>query len=221
MNKTICISDFSFDDEILRKLNELDTSLRKPKSYFMRIDIQFPKNLDQKTISTFSQRYSEKINDKTFFKSRIKKKKWKSWLLYDKINNDFDYDFHNRYLLSSNLNHLIDADNNKYRYRTVCRYQSHLLLNMSLLLFLFFIWTERCNELQNAFIEKFDYFPCHIRVSRFFERTTHQLHSELVGKRLNNRMGILDYPMNTTCSRCTPRAREKEFCPCLWCLKHG
>jgi len=75
MNKTICISDFSFDDEILRKLNELDTSLRKPKSYFMRIDIQFPKNLDQKTISTFSQRFAEKINDKTFFRSRIKKKK--------------------------------------------------------------------------------------------------------------------------------------------------
>ena len=74
MNKTICISDFSFDDEILRKLNELDTSLRKPKSYFMRIDIQFPKNLDQKTISTFSQRFAEKINDKTFFRSRIKKK---------------------------------------------------------------------------------------------------------------------------------------------------
>ena len=48
MNKTICISDFSFDDEILRKLNELVNSLRKPKSYFMRIDIQFPKNLDQK-----------------------------------------------------------------------------------------------------------------------------------------------------------------------------
>ena len=74
MNKTICTSDFSFDDEILRKLNELDTSLRKPKSYFMRIDIQFPKNLDQKTISTFSQRFAEKINDKTFFRSRIKKK---------------------------------------------------------------------------------------------------------------------------------------------------
>ena len=75
MNKTICISDFSFDDEILRKLNELVNSLRKPKSYFMRIDIQFPKNLDQKTISTFSQRFAEKINDKTFFRSRIKKKK--------------------------------------------------------------------------------------------------------------------------------------------------
>ena len=74
MNKTICISDFSFDDEIHRKLNELANSLRKPKSYFMRIDIQFPKNLDQKTISTFSQRFAEKINDKTFFRSRIKKK---------------------------------------------------------------------------------------------------------------------------------------------------
>ena len=47
MNKTICISDFSFDDEILRKLNEfLDNSLRKPKSYFMRIDIHLPKDLD-------------------------------------------------------------------------------------------------------------------------------------------------------------------------------
>lgn len=76
MNKTICISDFSFDDEILRKLNEfLDNSLRKPKSYFMRIDIHFPKNLDQKTISTFSQRFAEKINDKTFFRSRIKNDK--------------------------------------------------------------------------------------------------------------------------------------------------
>ena len=75
MKKTICISDFSFDDEILRKLNELVNSLRKPKSYFMRIDIQFPKNLDQKTISTFSQRFAEKINDKTFFRSRIKMKK--------------------------------------------------------------------------------------------------------------------------------------------------
>ena len=75
MNKTICISDFSFDDEILRKLNELVNSLRKPKSYFMRIDIQFPKNLDQKTISTLSQRFAEKINDQTFFRSRIKKKK--------------------------------------------------------------------------------------------------------------------------------------------------
>ena len=75
MKKTICISDFSFDDEILRKLNELANSLRKPKSYFMRIDIQFPKNLDQKTISTFSQRFAEKINDKTFFRSRIKMKK--------------------------------------------------------------------------------------------------------------------------------------------------
>ena len=75
--------------------------------------------------------------------------------------------------------------------------------------------SERCNELQIAFIEKFDYTPCHIRHSRFLGRTIHQLQSELVGKRLNNRMGILDYPMNTTCSRCTPRAREKEFCPCL------
>ena len=75
MNKTICISDFSFDDEILRKLNELVNSLRKPKSYFMRIDIQFPQNLDQKTISTLSQRFAEKINDQTFFRSRIKKKK--------------------------------------------------------------------------------------------------------------------------------------------------
>ena len=75
MNKTICISDFSFDDEILRKLNELDTSLRKPKSYFMRIDIQFPKNLDQKTISKISQRFAEKINGKNYFTSRIKKKK--------------------------------------------------------------------------------------------------------------------------------------------------
>ena len=75
MKKTICISDFSFDDEILRKLNELANSLRKPKSYFMRIDIQFPKNLDQKTISTLSQRFVEKINDKPFFRSRIKKKK--------------------------------------------------------------------------------------------------------------------------------------------------
>ena len=75
MNKTICISDFSFDDEILRKLNELDTSLRKPKSYFMRIDIHFPKNLDQKTISKLSQRFAEKINGKNYFTSRIKKKK--------------------------------------------------------------------------------------------------------------------------------------------------
>ena len=76
MNKTICTSDFSFDDEILRKLNEfLDNSLRKPKSYFMRIDIHFPKNLDQKTISKISQRFAEKINGKNYFTSRIKKKK--------------------------------------------------------------------------------------------------------------------------------------------------
>lgn len=74
MNKTICISDFSFDDEILRKLNELANSLRKPKSYFMRIDIHFPKNLDQKTISTLSQRFAEKINGKNYFTSRIQKK---------------------------------------------------------------------------------------------------------------------------------------------------
>ena len=72
MNKTICISDFSFDDEILRKLNELANSLRKPKSYFMRIDIHFPKNLDQKTISKISQRFAEKINGKNYFTSRIK-----------------------------------------------------------------------------------------------------------------------------------------------------
>ena len=75
MNKSICTSDFSFDDEILRKLNELANSLRKPKSYFMRIDIHFPKNLDQKTISKVSQRFAEKINGKNYFTSRIKKKK--------------------------------------------------------------------------------------------------------------------------------------------------
>ena len=75
MNKTICISDFSFDDEILRKLNELVNSLRKPKSYFMRIDIHLPKDLDQKTISTLSQRFDEIIKGKTYFRSRIKKKK--------------------------------------------------------------------------------------------------------------------------------------------------
>ena len=76
MNKTICISDFSFDDEILRKLNEfLDNSLRKPKSYFMRIDIHFPKNLDQKTISKLSQRFAEKINGKNIFHIKNQKEK--------------------------------------------------------------------------------------------------------------------------------------------------
>ncbi len=42
--------------------------------------------------------------------------------------------------------------------------------------------SERCNELQIVFIEKFDYTPCHIRHSRFLGRTIHQLHSELVDK---------------------------------------
>ena len=74
MNTTICLSDFSFNDEILRKLNEFANSLRKPKSYFMRIDIQFPKNLDQKTISKLSQRFAEKINGKKLFYIKNQKK---------------------------------------------------------------------------------------------------------------------------------------------------
>ena len=75
MNKTICISDFSFDDEILRKLNELANSLRKPKSCFLRIDIHLPKDLDQKKKLTFLQGYTEKIKGKNYFTSRIQKNK--------------------------------------------------------------------------------------------------------------------------------------------------
>lgn len=77
MNTTLCLSDFSFDDEIIRKLNEsLDNSFRKhSQSYIMRIDIDLPKDLDQKKKLTFLQGYTEKIKGKNYFTSRIQKNK--------------------------------------------------------------------------------------------------------------------------------------------------
>ena len=73
MNMTICTSDFSFDNEIFRKLNEyLDDSLRKhSQSYIMRIDIDLPKDLDKRKKSTFLQVYTEKIKDKNYITSKI------------------------------------------------------------------------------------------------------------------------------------------------------
>ena len=61
MNK-ICISAFSFDDEILRKISEqLFDSLRKHRRrYIMRIDIHLPQSLDPEKISTISQMFAEK-----------------------------------------------------------------------------------------------------------------------------------------------------------------
>ena len=65
MNKTICTSDFSFDDEILRKISEqLFDFLRKhSRRYIMRIDIHLPKCTEPETI------FNEK--DKSYFTSRM------------------------------------------------------------------------------------------------------------------------------------------------------
>ena len=65
MNKTIYISDFSFDDENIRKISEhLFESLRKhSRRYIMRIDIHLPQSLDPEKISTFSQKFAEKQDE--------------------------------------------------------------------------------------------------------------------------------------------------------------